>query len=350
MDLSHDEVRPPPTWSCGSKPSRKTAASGERRTGQAAAKSSSRSATDATAAQVGRRRGGGNNGGSRFLCGSRPRQPQQAPTSAHEDLTTETLGAQYEDNLPGKPGPPEAPECPESAKWNQKSQAARTKISETEYKVGTQEWYRTMRAAEKEILDQASAGLPEGWDALHSHSHKGALYYKSRYSGETTWIRPTKPANKVDKTANADSHKCTVHVGGLESFKLDHRVPEYEEELLEAFSQFGEVLQVQVRIRRRTAADGSIKVSWALVTFLSASMAQSAVAGVQSLRRKYPSIVINIVDEKQAQQSKGAMGAVLEKAKAAEQEKLKTMIQSWDGDLDAQSTSSVSFSGTVLAK
>ena len=224
---------------------------------------------------------------------------------------------------------------PESAKWNEKSRVARATINKTEHKIGSQEWYRSQRQVERQIIDEASEDLPEGWEALLSHSHKGALYYRNVHSGDTTWIRPTEPATNIENAADSDSHKCTVHIGGLEKFTLEHRVREYEEELLEEFSRFGEVLQVQVRIRRRTESDGSLKVSWALVTFLNASMAQSAVDGVKTLNRKYPGAVVKIVDESKAKTSSGAMGSVLKKAKMAEQESLKKMLQSFDMQGDA---------------
>ena len=131
-------------------------------------------------------------------------------------------------------------------------------------------------------------------------------------------------------------------MGGLDSFKYEHLLQDYEEELEEAFSQFGDVLQTQVRIRRRTEDDGSIKVSWALVTFLNASMAQSAVDHVGVLRREYPGVVTKLVDEKQAKDSKGAMGAVLEKAQAAEHEKLVSMMSSNDDEQQSQPARSTS--------
>ena len=185
-----------------------------------------------------------------------------------------------------------------------------------------------------------------------SHSHKGALYYRNVYSDDTTWVRPTEPAEKVQKGADSDSNKCTVHVGGLDQFRLEHRVHEYEEDLAEEFSQFGEVLQVQVRIRRRTESDGSLKVSWALVTFLNASMAQAAVDGVNILNRTYPGIVVKIVDESKVKTSSGAMGTVLEKAKMAEHEKLKKMLQSFDEEevTTGASFGSVHFGGTAYNK
>ena len=241
----------------------------------------------------------------------------------------------------------------ESAKWNEKSRAARAKISLTDHKIGSQEWYRSHREAERRIIQEASEDLPEGWEALLSHSHKGALYYRNIYSEDTTWIRPTEPATKAEKAADADSHKCTVHVGGLEQFRLDHRVREYEAELEADFSQFGEVLQVKVRIRRRTQDDGSVKVSWALVTFLNSSMAQAAVEGVGTLEHKYPGIVVKIVDESLAKQSKGAMSSVLEEAKVSEQEKLKSMLENLDQEESSgpnKTSSAVRFGETLYTK
>ena len=81
-------------------------------------------------------------------------------------------------------------------------------------------------------------------------------------------------------------------------------------------------------------------------------MAQSAVEGVKTLNRKYPSAVVKIVDESKAKTSSGAMGSVLEKAKMAEQESLKKMLQSFDAEGHASSvrTSSVHFGGTAYKK
>ncbi len=342
MDLSHDAVKPPPTWSCGSKPARHRAASAGRRPHQTSGRGTNRNAMAAPRDHLARRRGG-----TRFgLCGSRPHQAQQGSTATSQDESQETSLEHLQATASGDSA---ATIDPESAKWNEKSRAARATISTTEHKMGSQEWYRSQRQVEKRIIDEASEGLPEGWEVLLSHSHKGALYYRNVHSGDTTWIRPLEPAAKVQKAADSDSHKCTVHVGGLDQFKFDHRVREYEEQLVEEFSQFGEVLQAQVRIRRRTESDGSVKVSWALVTFLNASMAQSAVDGVKVLNRRYPGIVVKIVDESIAKTSSGAMGSVLEKAQIAEQEKLKVMLQSLD-DEGGASSGSVRFGGAVYSK
>eukprot|EP01043_Picozoa_sp_COSAG02_P036919 COSAG02_NODE_2738_length_8128_cov_10.634201_2_plen_302_part_00 len=292
-----------------------------------------------------KRRGGTRTFG---LCGSRPHQAQQRSMAVQE----QTKDTSLEDLQTHSTETPDVVVDLESAKWNEKSRAARATISKTEHTIGSQEWYRSERQAERRIVEEASADLPEGWEALLSHSHKGALYYRNVHSDDTTWVRPTEPAEKVQKAADSDSHKCTVHVGGLDQFRLDHRVQEYEEELLEDFSQFGEVLQVQVRIRRRTESDGSLKVSWALVTFLNASMARAAVDGVKILSRTYPGIVVKTVDESKAKTSSGAMGTVLEKAKVAEREKLKKMMQNFDDEETTTGTSSgsVRFGGASYDK
>ncbi len=289
-------------------------------------------------------------GGTRTfgLCGSRPHQAQQRSMAIQEQSRETSL----EDPQTHSTEMPDVVDDPESAKWNEKSRAARAATNKTEHKIGSQEWYKGERQAERRIIEEASADLPEGWEALLSHSHKGALYYRNVYSDDTTWVRPTEPAEKVQKGADSDSNKCTVHVGGLDQFRLEHRVHEYEEDLAEEFSQFGEVLQVQVRIRRRTESDGSLKVSWALVTFLNASMAQAAVDGVNILNRTYPGIVVKIVDESKVKTSSGAMGTVLEKAKMAEHEKLKKMLQSFDEEevTTGASFGSVHFGETAYNK
>jgi hypothetical protein len=348
MELTHDTVKPPPTWSCGSRPAARTPkgrpppsttepARGAKTAGQQ--RPSRNRMADASPPQ--RRRGGG--AGGFGLCGSRPQQKQPTPSAetwstANHVQSGVTMATSTEKTAVHVDS--------ESAKWNDKSRAARAEIEQstnvTKLKVGSQEWYKQQRANERKIVEDAEKELPEGWTAMLSHSHKDALYYTNIYSNATTWIRPTEPAEKQEINADADSHKCTVHVGGLDSFKYEHLLQDYEEELEEAFSQFGDVLQTQVRIRRRTEDDGSIKVSWALVTFLNASMAQSAVDHVGVLRREYPGVVTKLVDEKQAKDSKGAMGAVLEKAQAAEHEKLVSMMSSNDDEQQSQPARSTS--------
>jgi hypothetical protein len=347
MDLAYDAVKPPPTWSCSSRPPRHRAPSA----GHGADRTSSPHRNVVTAGDPSaRRRGGGRSFG---LCGSRPHQAQQESKSTSQGRSRETLLEDSQASSIGAADMFDAIVDPESARWNEKSRAARAKVSRTEHKIGSQEWYRSQREAESRFIQEASEDLPEGWEALLSHSHKGALYYRNIYSEDTTWVRPTEPATKAEKAADADSHKCTVHVGGLEQFRSEHRVREYEEELEEEFSQFGEVLQVKVRIRRRTHDDGSVKVSWALVTFLNSSMARAAVEGVETLERKYPGIVVKIVDESLAKQSKGAMGLVLEKAKVSEQEKLKSMLESFDQEeasVPNKTSSAIRFGETFYAK
>jgi hypothetical protein len=111
---------------------------------------------------------------------------------------------------------------------------------------------------------------------------------------------------------------CAIHVGGLEG-ELEN------EGLLEGlFERFGNVLAVTLRVRREIKR-GKRVVSWALVSFSSASEAQAAVDGTAELVAEDSSaeaprcqgMVTRMVDEVQAAQSTGGMGEVMRKHVAA---------------------------------
>lgn len=43
-----------------------------------------------------------------------------------------------------------------------------------------------------------SQSLPSGWSQKESKSHAGRLFYINNFTGETTWTRPTEPAQPSD--------------------------------------------------------------------------------------------------------------------------------------------------------
>lgn len=86
---------------------------------------------------------------------------------------------------------------------------------------------------------------------------------------EKTNVEPVVEATRV---TDADAAVTHLHVGGL-----DQPDAENEQKLFNAFSRFGTVLAVTLRRRRVTDANGSQKVSWALIAFAEADAAAKAV-------------------------------------------------------------------------
>jgi hypothetical protein len=77
---------------------------------------------------------------------------------------------------------------------------------------------------------------------------------------------------EATRVTDADAAVTHLHVGGL-----DQPDAENEQKLFNAFSRFGTVLAVTLRRRRVTDANGSQKVSWALIAFAEADAAEKAV-------------------------------------------------------------------------
>lgn len=327
MELAHDTVKPPPAWSCASKPPRAPARK-----------------QPGASPQPAKRRGG------MGLCGSRPARPVQAqsPRPSQETWSVSAAekaeaAAKVQKSLDSAINrPPTVDETASlediaaSAVWNTRTLEATQSASSSlekvgsEHSVGSQEWYREQRANERQVMQEASKALPEGWEAKLSHTHKNALYYVNTHSNATQWVRPTAAAEKPEVHEDSDTHKCTVHVGGLLAFTEPKMLVEYEAQLRALFSQFGEVLTCKVRIRDRMDRDGTIKKSWALVNYQKAAMAVRAVDGVAMIQKKHPGVVLQIMDEGKKLQSKGAMGDVMEKAQEAEQAALSAMLSSAD--------------------